>query len=108
MQPTLDPAAQRVLRALFELAQLDRPASAGSVGRAIDMRPADVARVLLVLDARKLVVAERARLTLKGLAVAARVPVLRLREQPHLLARPTLARVDERPSGAEVRVSKRA
>jgi len=78
----LDPLAQRVLRALYELAQLDCPAHAGVLGRAVGLRAADVARVLLVLDARGLVAADRARLTLVGLAVGARTPALHLEREP--------------------------
>jgi hypothetical protein len=80
----LEPVAQRVLRALYELAQLDCPAHAGVLGRAVGMRAADVARALLVLDARGLVSADRARLTLEGLACAARVPALQLERETWL------------------------
>ncbi|MDB4990719.1 MAG: hypothetical protein JWN04_5897 [Myxococcaceae bacterium] len=79
----LDPLAKGVLRALYELAELDCPAHAGVVSRALrsvelELRPSDVARVLLVLDARGLVVADRARLTMRGLAEAVRCPALQL------------------------------
>jgi DNA-binding IclR family transcriptional regulator len=72
----LDPLARRVLRALYELAELDCPADAGSVARAVGLSAADATRVLLALDARGLVRAEHVRLTLLGLAHAARVPAL--------------------------------
>lgn len=78
----LDPLSERVLRALYELAQLDCPAHAGVLGRAVGVRAADLARVLLVLDARGLASAERARLTLAGLAVAVRAPALHLEREP--------------------------
>ena len=79
----LDPRSQAVLRALYELAGLDIPAHAGAVSRALALAgqtlgAADVARVLLVLDARGLAVAERARLSLRGLAEALRCPGLGL------------------------------
>lgn len=80
----LDPLERRVIRALYELAQLDCPAHAGVLGRAVGLRPGDVARVLLVLDARGLVMADRARLTLSGLAVASRVTTLCLDRAPWL------------------------
>jgi len=99
----LDPLERRVLRALYELAQLDCPAHAGVLGRAVGLKPVDVARVLLVLDARKLVTADRARLTLAGLAVASRVSALRLEREPWLEeARRTAARElrVKAPSGA--------
>ena len=80
----LDPPARRVLRALFELAQLDCPAHAGVLARAVDMRAVDVARVLLVLEARGLARAGQARLTLTGLALAARCEPLQLEAAPSL------------------------
>lgn len=96
---TLDPPARRVLRALFELAQLDRPADAGLLARAINfslaresagsaLRAVDVGRVLLVLEARGLASAEHARLTLAGLAAATRCEPLQLESFPWLSARP--------------------
>jgi hypothetical protein len=97
----LDPLTERVLRALFELAQCNIGAHAGVVGRALGLRPSDVARVLLVLDARGLARADRARLTLAGLAVAARLPALqlevaaRLRELASAERGPKLARTGE-------------
>lgn len=81
----LDPLSQRVLRALYELAQADCPAHAGIVGRAVGIRPVDVGRVLLVLDARGLATADRARLTLRGLALAARLPSLQLARESWLV-----------------------
>ena len=107
----LDPPARRVLRALYELAQLDCPAHAGVLARAINfslalpsahlatgarakspgarfpMRAIDVGRVLLVLDARGLASAEHARLTLAGLLVAARCEPLQLESAPWLARR---------------------
>ncbi|MDB4976869.1 MAG: hypothetical protein JWN48_5210 [Myxococcaceae bacterium] len=79
MKPAaLDPVALRTLRALYELAALDCPAHAGLLARAVNISVRDVARVLLVLDARGLAVADRARLTLLGLAEAARCAPLQL------------------------------
>jgi hypothetical protein len=80
-----------VLRALYQLAQADRPADAGSVGRALGMRTVDVARVLLVLDARGLARADRARLTLSGLVEAARVAPLEITLEPRRTRRKTFA-----------------
>jgi hypothetical protein len=72
----LDVAAGRVLRGLFELARADRHADASSLGRLLGMRPSQVGCLLSELDARGLVRAERARLTLAGLALAARLAPL--------------------------------
>ena len=87
MKPApLDPLARHVLRALYELAELDVVAHAGVLGRALDQPAADVARVLLVLDARGLASAARTRLTLLGLAWAARLPALGLAAAPWVAA----------------------
>jgi hypothetical protein len=69
-------SARQVLRALFELAQADQPADAGSVARRLGLRASDVAQHLVRLDALGFVRAERARLTLLGLAAAARLDAL--------------------------------
>jgi hypothetical protein len=74
----LDPLAARVLRALFELAQLDCPADAGLLARALGLRASHAARILLELDAEGLVTAERVRLTMKGLCQAVQVAALNL------------------------------
>jgi hypothetical protein len=99
-----------MLRALYELAQLDCPAHAGALARALQpehrLRPSDVARVLLVLDARGLVSAERARLTLQGLAEAARCPPLGLEQAswlPQLKRQAFLQRYAERAGGQRAR-----
>jgi Mn-dependent DtxR family transcriptional regulator len=78
MKAALDPQARRALRALYELAELDVSADAELLARALGLRPALISRVLAELDARGLVDAERVRLTLEGLAAAARVPSLQL------------------------------
>jgi hypothetical protein len=65
-----------VLRALFELAQCDRPAHSDVVARLLGLGAAVVDRLFARLALRGLVDAERARLTLAGLAVALRVPAL--------------------------------
>jgi hypothetical protein len=78
---SLDPLAKQVLHALFELARRDCAASPAAIGRAIGRPTVDVARVLLVLDARRLVCARRARLTLRGLATAS---LLRSTHRPAL------------------------
>lgn len=103
----LDPLSRRVLRALYQLAQVDRPADAGSVGRALGMRPVDVARVLWVLDARGLARADRARLTLRGLAEATRAEPIELALEPRRTTRKTFAsRVDS--FSLDGRVARRA
>ena len=79
-----DPAAARVLRALFELAQLDCPADAGLLGRAVGLRASHAARVLLELDAHGLVTAGRVRLTMQGLYQAVQVAALNLEREPWL------------------------
>ncbi|HEY6882294.1 MAG TPA: hypothetical protein VI299_29890 [Polyangiales bacterium] len=76
MKAALDPHARRVLRALYELAELDVPAEVGLVARALGLP--DATRVLRELDARGLVDAQRVRLTMQGLALAARTPSLHL------------------------------
>jgi hypothetical protein len=99
MKPVvLEPLAQGVLRALYELAELDCPADAALLARAlthltgsrpasISPRASDIARVLLVLDARGLVQADRVRLTMRGLAEAVRLAPLSLAELPWLAQR---------------------
>ncbi len=72
----LDRASSQVLRALFELARADRSADAGSVARLLGLRTSEVGALLVRLDALGLVRAERARLTLSGLAMAARLEAL--------------------------------
>ena len=74
----------RTLRALFELARLDCSASASVLAAALGMRATQVARALVALERLGLVRADQARLSLPGLAVAARLPALELRapEQP--------------------------
>ena len=67
---------RQVLRALFELALADRPADAGSVARLLGLRASEVGGIFVRLDALGLVRAERARLTLSGLATAARLEAL--------------------------------
>ena len=91
----LDPIVQRVLRALYELAQLDCPADADVLAKAVGLRARDVGRVLLVLDARGLMIAERARLTMLGLARAARLPALHLENAAWLSAARMVARQRE-------------
>ena len=71
-----DRTAQRVLRALFELGLGDCPADAGTLARLLSLRPSLVAQYLVRLDGLGLVRADRARLTLVGLATAARLPAL--------------------------------
>lgn len=78
MKAALDPQARRALRALYELAELDVSADADLLARALGMPPGDVNRVLRELDARGLVDLKRVRLTLQGLAEAARAPALQL------------------------------
>jgi hypothetical protein len=74
----IDPCAHQVLRALFELARLDCPASAGVLASCLHISATQAARALLLLEERGLVRAECARLTMSGLATAARQPALTL------------------------------
>jgi DNA-binding MarR family transcriptional regulator len=96
----LDRDARRTLLALYELAAQDRrtPATrldARQVGcidppalaRRLGLSPASVLRNLQTLDARGLVWAERCRLTLRGLASAARLSALRARAEARPRAR---------------------
>jgi DNA-binding MarR family transcriptional regulator len=77
----LDLPARRTLLALYELGALDQPAQPGALARLLGMPPRDVVRSLRVLDARGLVWAERCRLTLHGLSMAARLAALRARRR---------------------------
>lgn len=82
---------QRVLRALFELAQLDCPASVGALAQSLGMGATEVARLLVALEQRGLVRAERSRLTMAGLVAAARLPTLALEvpvKKRHVSVRP--------------------
>jgi Mn-dependent DtxR family transcriptional regulator len=82
MKAALDPHARRVLRVLYELAELNVAAEADLVARALGL--SDVTRVMRELDARGLVDAQRTRLTMPGLALAARVPSLHLARETWL------------------------
>jgi Mn-dependent DtxR family transcriptional regulator len=95
MKAALDPQARRMLRALYELAELDGPADAGVLARVLGIPPAHASRVLGELAARGLVDAERVRLTMPGLVHAARVRSLGLARASWLSAlrgRPLAAR----------------
>lgn len=72
----LDPLSRRVLRALYELSRLDLPVSHESLGRALSRPVHEMRYVLWVLAARGLACATRVRLTMVGLAVAARLPTV--------------------------------
>jgi hypothetical protein len=74
----LDPLSRRVLRALFELSRLDLPASHEALGRALSRPASEMRYVMWVLAARGLACANRVRLTMGGLLVAARLPSLGL------------------------------
>jgi hypothetical protein len=84
--------ARRVLRALFELARADCPADVRTLARALGMTSLEVVRALLRLDSDGLASADTARLTLQGLAVAARLPDLALVQDPALAQRGLLGR----------------
>jgi Mn-dependent DtxR family transcriptional regulator len=62
--------ALSVLFAVYDLAAADVPAHAGRIAARVGLSPTEVAEILLHLEARGLVDAGRARLTLRGLAVA--------------------------------------
>ncbi|MCG8557185.1 MAG: MarR family transcriptional regulator [Proteobacteria bacterium] len=69
--PVVKKTTHATLYALFELARADRPAQAGVIAEAIGSTPSVVARALVELEQEGLVDATRARLTMRGLAVAA-------------------------------------
>lgn len=71
-----DPLALRVLRGLYDLAQADVPAEPFALGRMLGVRPSEVAFGLSRLERLGLACAERARLTMRGLAVAVRLPAM--------------------------------
>ncbi len=72
------PAVLRsALVAVYELHSRDRPADAGRVARLLGISPSEAARALLALDDRGLLWAERCRLTMAGLSVAARLSAAR-------------------------------
>lgn len=99
----LDFTSRCVLRGLYELAQLDRVADAGLLAHALGIPTLHVVRALLVLDAQGLVRADRVRLTLLGLATAARLPALQVARR--LPAAPRLSRlVHTRAERAETRL----
>ena len=88
-----DPLARRVLRAMYELAQLDCPAHPGTLARAVGCSPCELLAALQGLDERGLVSAPRLRLTMLGLAQAARVASLQLQGESYApLRKPTLRR----------------
>jgi hypothetical protein len=72
-QTCLDPFALRVLRVLYELARCDRPAHAGALAAELGVARTLAASALVRLDAEGLVRAEHARLTMRGLVLAARL-----------------------------------
>lgn len=65
------------LLAVYELHSRDRPADAGSVARQLGVSPCEAAHALLALDAKGLLWAERCRLTMAGLSMAARLSAQR-------------------------------
>jgi hypothetical protein len=67
------PTTHRVLVALFSLSRNTSPIDAGVLGRMSGCSPTSAARALIQLEAEGLVDATRARLTLLGLAHAARL-----------------------------------
>ena len=67
------PATHRVLVALFSLSRSTSPIDAGVLGQLSGLSPTGAARALVQLEAEGLVDATRARLTLPGLAQAARL-----------------------------------
>jgi hypothetical protein len=94
----LDRDARRTLLALYELAAQDGSTPAGpgqsrlrrsahidpvGVAQRLGASPRGVLRSLQALEARGLVWAERCRLTLHGLATAARLSALRARAGAH-------------------------
>ena len=88
-QTRLDPFTLRVLRVLYELAQCDRPAHAGALAAELGVARTLAATALVRLDAEGLVRAEHARLTMRGLVLAARLEPMIL-NAPRMLANPQL------------------
>lgn len=88
-QTRLDPFTLRVLRVLYELAQCDRPAHAGALGAELGVARTLAAAALVRLDDAGLVRAEHARLTMRGLVLAARLEPLVLKA-PRMLPSPQL------------------
>lgn len=99
---------QQVLYALFCLSRDTRHISAATLGAALSITPTQAASALLVLEHAGLVDASRARLTMLGLARAARQgsaqggPRLDLRAAAQAGAKP-----DEKPGSARVPVAAR-
>ena len=69
--PMHTPIAAKVLETIHELQCRDRAPNAGSIARALAVRPTQVGEALLHLERLGLVDASRARLTMRGLALAA-------------------------------------
>jgi hypothetical protein len=67
----MDHLPKLTLLALFDLAREDMPADAGSVARVTGRTPTDCATAIVRLDALGLCDATRARLTFRGLVIAA-------------------------------------
>jgi hypothetical protein len=94
----LDRDARRTLLALYELSAQDRSTAPGrsrasaagparidpaALARRLGLPTSHVLRTLHALDARSLVWAARCRLTLRGLASAARLAALRAQANAH-------------------------
>ncbi len=62
--------ALSVLFAVYDLASADLPAHAGRIATEVGLSPTAVGEILLHLERRGLVDAGRARLTMRGLAIA--------------------------------------
>lgn len=70
-----------VLLAVHDLARADLPAEAGAIARVVGHSATECAAALVHLDERGLCDASRARLTMRGLVVAASLRARLAREQ---------------------------
>lgn len=89
-----------VLYALYALARADRPADAGAVARATGSAVTETAQALVELERRRLVDASRARLTMRGLAIAVSQSAKRAAHQVQVRETPRASSLPPRPSSA--------
>ena len=82
----LDFDARRTLLAIYELSAADRAVHPGALARLLRVSPNLAICTLRALDAKGLVSAQRCRLTMLGLATAARLCAMRARARPRICA----------------------
>lgn len=73
MNNRLSPLARRTLVAMFELAAAGTPVHAGTLAHALGAKVSAVGEALCELDKRGLIWLSRVALTMRGLALAARL-----------------------------------